>query len=86
MAYVRGRRWQPITTATLAGEAGSKKVVQVNGRHIQINLGAGAQLDLELGMILHANTDPSYLRPWDIEGATASPKEQSIRSMQAAKM
>lgn len=41
----------------------------------------------DLGMALHANTDPSYLRPWDEAGAKVEPRAQSIRSIEAgAKM
>ena len=59
---------------------------QVNETHLQLNLGAGAQVELVLGMILHASTNPSYLRPWDSEGQVVPPGEQSVRSLAAAKM
>eukprot|EP01051_Picozoa_sp_SAG22_P008755 SAG22_NODE_687_length_7913_cov_2.611851_8_plen_125_part_00 len=74
-----------FTTATLEGPGG--RVVQVNGRYLQLNLGAGAQVELSLGMVLHANTSPSYLRPWDTEGELVPPHDQSIRALaEAAKL
>ena len=55
--------------------------VEVGGRYLQLNLAAGAQVEIELGVVLHANTDPSYLRPWDTEGEQVPPQAQSIRSL-----
>jgi hypothetical protein len=73
-----------FTTATFES---SGRVVQVDGQHLQLNLGAGAQVEISLGMVLHANTSPSYLRPWDTEGESVPPHEQSIRALaEAAKL
>jgi len=76
-----------FTTASFApteeGEAAGQ-VVTVNGPHIEIVLAAGAQCESKLGMELHANTDPSYLRPWDEPEAAIEPQAQSVRSINAA--
>ena len=66
-----------FTTATFDGG----DVVAVNGPHLEIVLNPGAQCDIKLGMVLHANTDPSYLRPWDEADAIIKPKAQSVRSI-----
>lgn len=72
-----------FTTATF----GDGRTVAVDGPHIELVLAAGAQCEIHLGMALHANTDPSYLRPWDEAGAKVEPRAQSIRSIEAgAKM
>jgi hypothetical protein len=73
-------REHSFTTATF--DTGD--VVAVNGPHIEIVLAPGAQCDIKLGMALHANTDPSYLRPWDDSNVDIEPKAQSVRSINAS--
>ena len=66
-----------FTTATF----GDGRTLAVDGKHLQVKLAPGAQVDINLGMVLHASTDPSYLRPWDDASSTQTPQSQSIRSM-----
>ena len=68
------------TTATF----GDGRTLAVDGKHLQVKLAPGAQVDINLGMVLHASTDPSYLRPWDDPTSTQTPQSQSIRSMAEA--
>ena len=70
-----------FTTATTLHDG---KEFEVSGRFLQLNLGAGAQVELDLCMELHANTDPSYLRPWDVEGQAVPPQQQSRRAIATA--